>query len=224
LRSVLILSACLILSTHIVSGQEPVPVAEGQGLCRQILNSGQCAQAIEARQIPLSHGRVRRDNVVLHLRLTGGKMISVVNDTTGQEATDFSYLGASAAVGYYVLWAQHDEGSSIRLVNVRTGWSVIIDAMPVVSPDRHHIVTASQSQERYNPERLVVWYLEGDTLRREWALTPPDAWVPTKVRWLSNRSFEFVHTRAWPPGSFERQASDTAQVDSAGHWTTRLGP
>jgi len=208
-----------------VSGQEPIAVTEMKGQCAGIGNSDDCAQAIERRQVPLSHGRVRRDSTGLHLRLTSGTTLSVPDDTVdtaGAWPTWFHYIGISSALGYYVLWAQHVEGAAIRLVNARTGWSVLIPDLPVVSPDRGRFVTTATTFERGDPERLQVWRVEADTLRREWGFVP-NYWVPEKVRWLSNRSFEFVHTRLEPTTAV-REAVDTAEIDSGGHWVTRLGP
>jgi hypothetical protein len=76
--------------------------------------------------------------------------------------------------------------------------------------------------ERYNPERLIVWRVDGDTLQREWGLVP-DYWVPDEVRWLSNRSFEFAHIQLGL-NSATRAAVDTAEIGATGQWSTRLGP
>jgi hypothetical protein len=41
------------------------------------------------------------------------------------------------------------------------------------------------------------------------------------VRWLSNRSFEFAHSRLEPTIAI---VVDTAAIDSTGQWATRLEP
>jgi hypothetical protein len=125
-----------------------------------------------------------------------------------------------SALGYYVLSAQYDEGSAVRLVNARTGWSVEIAGLPTVSPDRRRFVTLSLGHERYNPERVQVWLVQGDTLRKEWSLVP-EYDDPHDVRWLSNRSFEFAHSRFEPTISI---VVDTAAIDSTGQWASRLEP
>jgi hypothetical protein len=210
----------LPVSARIAPAQKSIPVIEGQGLCATIPNAAECARVIEARQISLSHGRVRRDSVGLHLRLANGRVVKLVDDSTGPRPTWFYYIGMCPALGYFALSAQYDEGSSIRLMNARTGWSVLIDNLPVVSPDRKRFVTISLGQERYDPERLQVWVVEDDMLRKEWGFVPnyPD---PHEARWLSNRRFEFTHSRFEPTNSV---VVDTAEIDAAGHWITRLGP
>jgi hypothetical protein len=208
---------------RILCSQAPIPVTEGEGICAKILNSDDCATAIEARQIPLTHGRVRRDSAGLQLRLSNGRTLTVVNDTvdtSGAWPSWFHYLGTSDALGYHVLWAQHTEGGTIRIVNARSGWSADISDLPIASPDRRRFVTASQAMERYNPERLQVWRVEGDTLRPEWSLVFDFAEVPGEVRWLSARSFEFARMRALI-GAFQREALDTVELNSIGVWSIR---
>src|SRR2546427_5860382 len=145
MRSSFIVLCWLALLPEAASGQEPIPVTEMKGPCAGIGNSDDCARVIERRQVPLSHGRVRRDSTGLHLRLTNGTTLSVPDDTVGAWPTWFHYIGVSSALGYYVLWAQHVEGGSIRLVNARTGWSVLIPDLPIVSPNRRHFVTTSMT-------------------------------------------------------------------------------
>ena len=160
---------------------------------------------------------MRRDSVGLHLRLTNGKMVTVVDDvvdTAGAWPTWFHFMGVSSVLGYYVLFAQYKEGSSIYLVNGRTGWRVMVDGLPVASPDGSRFVTTSLSDLYYNPERLQVWRVDRDTLRREWGLTPERSY-PHHVRWLSNRTFEFARTNGFVP-----EGVDTAQLDKMGHWVT----
>ncbi len=209
-----------LLAAQLVSAQDPIPVAEGEGLCDAIHNSGECAAAIEAHQIPLSRGRVRRDGAALRLRLTSGQVLSVANDTVGRGALFYSFLGFCPRLGYYALWAQRYEGHFIRLVNARTGWSVLVDDMPTVSPDARRFVTLALEMEvRLNTD-IVVWRVDGDTLRREWEFQPEYS-DPHDVRWLSNRSFEFAHSRSSPTIAV---VVDTAEIGAAGQWVTRLGP
>src|SRR5216683_6762951 len=85
LRRSFIPAAWLLVSIRFLVAQEPIPVATGQPLCKTILNTSDCAHAIEARQIPLSHGRARRDRLGLHLRLTNGRTKSVVDDTASAQ-------------------------------------------------------------------------------------------------------------------------------------------
>jgi len=198
-------------------------VTEGEGISRNILNSGYCAQAIEVRQISQSHGQARRDSAGLHLRLANGTTLNVVDDTAdtaGAWPVWFSFLGTSSGIGYYVLWAQHTEGYAIRLISTRTGWSTVVHDLPIVSPDRRRFVTATQIMVRYNPERIAVWRVEGDTLRHEWGLETMD-WVPDRVHWLSSRSFEF--DRMSPViAALVREATDTAELDATGTWVSRV--
>jgi hypothetical protein len=222
MRVPLVLLALLTLLTQSVPAQEAPSPAERSELCGQAGISIECARTIEARQIPLSHGWAQRDRLGLHLRLTSGKTITVVNDSMGSTPMWFYYFGRCSALGYYVLSAQWDEGSSMRLLNSTTGWTVLVDDIAAVSPDRRRFVTTSINLEHRSVERLQVWRIAGDTMQHEWGLEAR-TWLPGEVRWVSNRAFEFSHMRVELP-AIERLVVDTATVDSAGRWTTRLGP
>jgi hypothetical protein len=219
--SKLFLAFGLGLLARLACAQDPIPVTDGEGLCQTILNSGDCAAAIEAQQIQRSHGRVRRDSAALHLRLATGGILDVVQDTVGPSGGfDYFFLGLSQRLGYYVLWAQPYEGHYIRLVNARTGWSTLVDDLPTVSPDGRRFVTLALDREVHISTTIVVWHVEGDTLRKEWDFAP-NYTDPHDVRWLSNRSFEFVHSRSSPTIAV---VVDTASIDSTGQWGSRLGP
>src|SRR5438034_751611 len=206
--------------SRLAYAQDPLTVTDGEGLCQGILNSAQCAAAVEAHHIPLSHGRVRRDSAALHLRLTTGRILDVVQDTVGQSGVYYFFLGLSPKLGYYVRWAQLYEGHHIRLVNSRTGWSTLVDDMPTVSPDGRRLVTLALDREVRLTTNIVVWHVEGDTLRKEWDFVP-DYTDPHDVRWLSNQSFEFAHSRSSPTIAV---VVDTAAIDRTGQWLTQLGP
>ena len=182
--------------SRLAYAKDPLTVTDGEGLCQGILNSAQCAAAVEAHQIPLSHGRVRRDSAALHLRLTTGRILDVVQDTVGQSGVYYFFLGLSPKLGYYVRWAQLYEGHHIRLVTLAL--------------DREVRLTTN----------IVVWHVEGDTLRKEWDFVP-DYTDPHDVRWLSNQSFEFAHSRSSPTIAV---VVDTAAIDRTGQWLTQLGP
>src|SRR5260370_16490075 len=97
LRRSVIPAAWLLVSIRFLVAQEPIPVATGQPLCKTILNTSDCAHAIEARQIPLSHGRARRDRLGLHLRLKNARTQTVANDPPPAPPTAFSSLVSSSS-------------------------------------------------------------------------------------------------------------------------------
>jgi hypothetical protein len=117
-------------------------------------------------------------------------------------------------VGYYVLFVQYYAGSAIGLVNELRGWSKIVSDIPIPSPDRRRLITPFATM--HDSAGVVVWSIEGDTLRQEWSIGST-LWNPHGVRWLSNRSFVFERNLFQVQGPV-----DTAEVDNKGHWSTRL--
>ncbi len=152
--------------------------------------------------------------------MTSGRVVNLAHDTVGQSALYFFFLGLWPRFGYYVLWAQPYEGHFIRLVNARTGWSVFVDDMPVLSPDARRFVTIARDREVDLNTDITVWRIDGDTLRKEWDFVPEYS-DPHNERWVSNRSFEFAHSVSSPTIAV---VVDTAEIDATGQWVTRRGP
>src|SRR6266566_9004011 len=210
-RSTYVLTATLSVTS--LRAQSPIPVTLGDGICKTISNTYECASAIETRQLSLSTGRAQRGQGGLQLRLMGGGERTVPDDTTAEWPSWFKYLGYLSSLGYYVLWEQHPEGNSIRLISARNGWAVRVDDMPVVSPDRRLFATTSLALEAaYNPNRLTIWHVRGDTLAKEWSVEP-DAWGPNRAVWLSSTSLRFTRMVQASDGSLRPLAVDTARLE-----------
>jgi len=206
--------ASLVLLVRGASAQAPVPVAPGEGACKEIVNSGDCARLLEPRQIAMSGKRVQRDGDQLQLRLKGGTYKKFEAISRGAESVAFYYLGILEPIGYYVLFVQYYERSAIGLLNELRGWSKIVSDIPIPSPDGRRLITPFSTMN--DSSGLVVWIAEGDTLRREWSVGST-RWNPHGVRWISNRSIAFERNLGLTPGP-----ADTAEVDSRGRWTSRL--
>jgi hypothetical protein len=210
--SVLLVSLALLVQG--ASAQAPVPVAPGEGPCREVFNSGDCARLLEPRQIAMSGKRVQRDGDQLQLRLKGGTYKKFEAISRGAESVAIYYLGILEPIGYYVLFVQYYERSAIGILNEVRGWSKIVSDIPIPSPDGRRLITPFSTMN--DSSGLVVWIAEGDTLRQEWS-TGSTLWNPHSVRWLSNRSFAFERNLFQVQGPV-----DTAEVDNKGHWSTRL--
>ncbi len=202
-------------------GQEPIAVDLGRGRCRTIQNTQECARAIEAQQLRQSAGRARRQNGALQLRLSSGRWLTVANDTTSEWPSWFEYLGYLKSMEHFVLWQQHPEGNSIRLVNASNGKAVSVDDMPIVSPDRRRFLTASLDLESgFNPNRLVVWRLKPDTILQE-ATFGADDWGADSVVWFSPTAFRFSRMSQSQDGSLHMLSRDTVRF-THGTWSLRL--
>jgi hypothetical protein len=204
----------MVMSSAGVRAQAPVLVVPGEGPCEEIFNAGECARLLEPRQIAMSGSRVQRDGDQLQLRLKGGTYRKFEAISRGAESVAFYYLGTLEPIGYYVLFVQYYERNAIGLLNELRGWSTIVSDIPIPSPDGRRLITPFSTMN--DSSGLVVWIAEGDTLRREWSVGSR-RWNPHGVRWVSNRSIAFERNVGEMPGP-----ADTAEVDSKGHWTSRL--
>jgi len=194
-----------------LKAQEPLPVSLGRGACRSIQNTQECAQAIEVRQLRRGAGRARRMGGVLQLRIDNGRWLPIPHDSTAEWPSWFQYLGYVRSINYYVLWQQHPEGNSIRLVNARNGKATSVDDMPIVSPDHKRFVTASLDlQAGFNPNRLTVWRLKSDTVVQE-ASFAADDWGPDSAAWLTTTSLRFARVAQSEDGSLRAVARDTVR-------------
>jgi len=142
---------------------------------------------------------------------------SIINDTTSDWPSRFEYLGYLKSIDHYVLWQQHPEGNSIRLVNGRNGKANSVDDMPIVSPDRQRFLTASLDLESgFNPNRLVVWRLRSDTIVQE-ATFGADDWGADSVAWITTTAFRFSRVGQSQDGSLQLISRDTVRF-SQGTW------
>ena len=116
----------------------------------------------------------------------------------------------------------HIEGRSFLLVHDSTGRRVSIDAPPIVSPDRARFATSSiDLVAAYDPTRLVIWRVTGDTAATEWSLEP-DRWGrgPSNARWLGADTLAFVKKHATDdPDRVWRE--EARVVRAGGTWTVR---
>lgn len=203
-----------------LEGQEPIAVTPTRGICQGISNTSDCAQAIEGHQISRSTGRVRRVEDVLEVRLDDGRRLLIPSESTETWPSRLYFLGRLVSINHYVLWEQYPEGNTIRLVNARSGKATFVDDMPLVSPAARWFATASLDLDAgYNPNRVVVWRLDGDTLAQEASFDSGDG-GPDSLTWLSGTSFRFTRVVLGTGGSLRFVSRDTVRL-VGGEW--RLG-
>jgi hypothetical protein len=114
-----------------------------------------------------------------------------LNDTgKPEDGSDirFSFRDHLETIGYFLLHRQAYEGADYVLVHARTGRRFFLQDVPVVSPDRSRIVTASAGLSGgYAANAVQIWELRTDGPRLEFDLRPED-WEPSAVEWLDDRT------------------------------------
>lgn len=125
--------------------------------------------------------------------LAGGRTLILADDTTqGDTYVRHTYRGRVRGTPFHLVHQAFIEGQGYLLVHDTTGTTIRIDAPPIVSPDRQRFLTASMDLEAaFDPTRLAVWRIEGDTAYTEWAIEP-DEWGPSDARWRGDDTVTFT--------------------------------
>lgn len=127
------------------------------------------------------------------ITLADGRTLILADDTTqGDSYVRHTYRGRVRGMPFQLVQQGYFEGQSYLLVHDTTGGKIRVDAPPVVSPDGRRFVTASMDLEAaFDPTRLMVWRIEGDTAITEFSLEP-DEWGPSAPRWRGADTVEFT--------------------------------
>ena len=171
----------------------PSPVAL-DSLCTGLDNSYACAQAIEAHQLskPQIARFATRTPTGLHLLLSNGRT-HTVKDTgkpDDSSAILFSFRDHLEGIGYFLLHRQEYEGAGYVLIHARSGKRFPLQELPVISPDRLRIVTASAGLSgAYSANAVQIWRVRPDGLRLEFELRP-EGWEPSDAVWLDAQTIQ----------------------------------
>ncbi|MFN8583573.1 MAG: hypothetical protein U0163_21670 [Gemmatimonadaceae bacterium] len=151
------------------------------------------ASATEQERLVAGGEAVRRqgDTLVLHLRAGGD--VRLANDTAGSDNwLLYEFDRHLDRAPFYGVRLQFFEGQGYLLVHDSTGRQTRVDAQPVVSPDGHRVATASMDLvAAFDPTRLFVGAIVGDTMQTEFELEPTD-WGPDSLAWSGADTVRFV--------------------------------
>jgi hypothetical protein len=164
-----------------------------------------------------------RDGLALVIPLDGGGRATLVDDTTsGEDYVRFEYVGRVDGVPFHLVRESHAEGQSFRLVHASTGRQVAVDAPPVVAPGGALFVTASKDlAAAFDPTRLAVWRVVGDSARVEWSAEPAD-WGPADAAWRGADTVAFTVHRPTPNDPAGSPAGAGTLVRDGATWRLRL--
>ena len=183
-------TAGLAAATHAVP---PTP-ADIARLCAEAEGPAHCGRLVEAEQLKRLPGLATRDGNRLRVTL-------FPSGTTDFSDVDAPSGGASYALWDYlnelnaaVLWTTKDDDTAFLLLQRTTGRQTPLPAEPIVSPDRQRIATADFCPTRCE-NRLAVWRVSREGVRREleWASTEP--WSDASVRWKDADTLVVEYTR-----------------------------
>jgi hypothetical protein len=151
-----------------------------------------CGAAAESAFLFL-HPTITHQSGVLRIPLANGKELSFKDS---QDTGGYRYLGMISPLPFHLVLFAYEE-TSYAMINSKTGWSISIDAFPVVSPNNKFIATAIPDWRGDRPNAIQILSVVGDTLRLDylldaWKAAHPDtnisAWAPKHATWLGNDS------------------------------------
>jgi hypothetical protein len=191
--------AAAVSSPYVLSPDDARETARLNDVCRGLLNSHECAQAVERAQLPRYPRLAVREKGRLRLTLKTGRTV-LLKDTPGVTGVAYSFRDYLRDLGYFLVHVQLFEGDGYLMINDRTGRRYSIHDLPMVSPDRTRLATLSLDLEAgYNPNAIQIWRLTPAAMSLEWSLSPQD-WGPAGGKWLDNATLSLV--RQIPQGEY----------------------
>jgi len=192
-------------------------------LCPGVENSLECARMIERVALRADRPDVRRSGDSLLLRLRDGSYRALVDSGDGDEVVRFSYRQHLRDLGLYVVHEQYYEGSAYNLVSDRSGRSFYAPELPVVSPNRERLASASAELETgYSPNQLLVWRVTGDSVAAEFELKP-DGWGMADPVWVNDTTLRVTKVVPDPRTGEHRRSPLTVRL-RAGRWRADPAP
>lgn len=189
-------------SPYVLPPDDRRETARLNDLCKGLLNSYECAQAIERAQLPRYPQQAVRQKDKLKLTLKNGKAV-VLKNTAGVSGIHYCFRDYLPNLGYFLIHVQLWEGDGYLMVNDQTGRRQFIHDLPIISPNKARLVTVSMDLEaEYNPNAIQIWRLTPGKMVREWSLDIK-GWGPAGGAWLNNDTITL--TKKIPkgdPGSY----------------------
>jgi hypothetical protein len=188
-------------------------------LCAGFDNSLECAREIERYQLRKADiaSRVKRAGGTLRLRLFDGRWHTLEDDLNADAPVRYNFRQYLPGVAYFLIHRQSYEGHDYLMVHRQTGRLFALHDVPVVSPDRQRLVTASNGVTGgYSPNAIQIWRLSDNGLELEQTLQP-EGWGPSEATWLANDTISVTKTRPNPVEGAPA-ASATLQVTNNGTW------
>jgi len=127
---------------------------------------------------------------VLIIKLQDGRSIAPPQDDCPQcfEAIDLLVGGR-----FLALHTLMNEDSQWYVVDRKTGKTTLIEGYPLFSPNKELFVAAEA--DAMNSHFLDIYSVNADGIKRvHRAINAGDAWFPSHVRWLDNRSIAFTRS------------------------------
>jgi hypothetical protein len=186
--------------------------------CNDADDTTQCGRLIEAQQLKRLPGLARRDGVNLEVALfpSGTATFTDVDDTKG--SVTYSLWDTLDPINGVVMYVTRDDKASYIVLQRNTGHKTEMEADPVLSPDRAHLVTADFCANDCTNE-VVLWRVSRDSIVREATWRPQPGWSDAAVHWKDDDTVvaEYTPVGASDSRTVERKLGDPVWRKAAVH-------
>jgi hypothetical protein len=197
----------ILLQSGVNGNATPQSADRLDRICAGIGNSYQCAQAVERSQLrkpALASVAMRARNGV-RVKLRNGRWLTVSDvEKSGVEAAvvKYNFRDYLRDIGYFLLHRQYYEGDDYLLIQDTSGRQSELQDLPVISPDKSRLVTASNGiSGGYNANGVQIWQLTKDGAVLEQSFDVK-GWAPSDPVWTNNEEIRLVKTF---PGSHKKE-------------------
>lgn len=212
------------LSSDVSEADEEEPQTRLDDLCAGLDNSYECAKAIEQHQLQKTEhgGRVMRAGGQLRLKLGNGRWHTIRDyQRANDEASTikYSFRDYLTDIGYFLIHRQFYEGIDYLMIDERNGRRFVLQELPVVSPDRRRLVTASNGIiGGYSPNAVQIWRVTKSGLVLEQTIRMRD-WGPSDARWIDNQTIDL--TKTFPTVDESGMRTERVKLILSGRWQIR---
>jgi hypothetical protein len=198
-------TAGLAVAAHAVP---PTP-ADIARLCAEAEGPAHCGRLVEAEQLKRLPGLATRDGDRLRLTLFPSGTTEFADVDTPSGGSSYALWDYINELNAAVLWTTKDDATAFLLVQRTTGRQTTLPAEPIVSPDRQRLATADFCPTRCE-NRLAVWRVSREGVRRELEWTPAEPWSDASVRWKDADTLVVEYTRDGEsePRTLERKLAE----------------
>ena len=150
--------------------------------------------AREAEQIEKYKENVKREGDTLLLKNKSGTYISLKDSPKCENYETcfaFKFIDYFMDAGFYVIENYYYEGGEVMMVSENNEKKYFIHELPMLSPDKKHIVTIPNNLDTGDGESGVfIWRFDGGKLIQEFSYRPIEYYVFENLKWKSNSHIE----------------------------------
>ncbi len=175
------------------------------GTCDGMVNSYQCALAVETQRLRSTSVGVCRDGTVLRITLKSGAVLKLA-DEPGDRGAKYTYVDRLSS-GHHLVHVQYYEDGGYMLIEPRTGSQFELEEYPSFSPDGEYVVTVAPLDSEQRALRVKVLQ-SGAYLSLVWEGELGEATKGYGYGWLSPTNVIVV--RRAEDGTEQRQCIERA--------------